>query len=672
MNPIRRITMRDSDFLKRRDIKIYLIFIGVLIAIITYYQPILALLSAVALAYLIYKYVMDIRNKEKEWTKYVEGLIEEFDSVTKHAVFNMPFPLVMLNSDYTISWYNSRFLEIVNEEDILNKSIVELIPNFNVEGLVKNGSNSISIEYKKQHYEVYYNVVDSNKSITKKDNTIVLYWINNTEYVKLLKEFNDRKIAVCIAYIDNYDEVKSNTPEINRPLVLAEIDKIINTFAAAYEGLVRKYESDKYLLVIERKFLEEIQNKRFDVLDRIREIDKGNTISVTLSMGVGVNGKNPIENYEYARAAIDIALGRGGDQVVIKDGYNLSFYGGKTKAIEKRNRVKSRVIAHALMQLIDQSDEVFVMGHKNADMDSFGAAIGIINAAKNRGKDGFIILGDINPSIRNIYNRIVKEDPEYLHYIITPDEAQDMIYDSSLLVLVDNHKPSFTEAPELLNLTDKIVLIDHHRRGAEFIEDAVLTYLEPYASSTCELVTEILYYMQDKLKMNKYEADALLAGITVDTKNFTFQTGVRTFEAASILKRAGADTASVRQLFREDYSVFVQKAEVIKNSKIIFDKIAIGRLNIKDDNSILIAAQSANDLLNIDGIEASFVLTFVGDKIHISGRSLGNISVQLILEKLGGGGHLNSAGVQIEGKTIEEAEEMLKRAIEEYLKDGEA
>lgn len=664
--------MKDSDLFKRKDVKVYLIFIGILIIVIAYYNYILSILSAIGLAYFIYKYIVEINSREKEWGKYIESLADEFDSVTQHAVFNMPFPLVMLNLDYTISWYNTKFLEMVGQEDILNKKIDDLIPNINIDKLISDkDQNSVAAKCNNQYYEVYYTVADTNKSITKKENKIVLYWINDTKYVDLLKEFNDKRIIVCIAYIDNYDEVRNNTSEMNRPLVLAEIDKIINTFAAENEAIVRKYESDKYIIVMERKFLQKIQNKRFDILDKIREIDKGNDMRITLSMGVGVNGKNPTENYEFARAAIDIALGRGGDQVVIKDGNNLSFYGGKTKAIEKRNKVKSRVIAHALMQLIDQSDEVFVMGHKNADMDSFGAAVGIISAAKNRGKDGFLILEDVNPSIKNIYNRIIKEEPEYLHYIITPEEAKDMIYDSSLLVIVDNHKPSFTEAPELLNLTDKIVVIDHHRRGAEFIKDPVLTYQEPYASSTCELVTEMLYYMQDKLKLNKYEADALLAGITVDTKSFTFQTGVRTFEAASILKRAGADTSSVRQLFRDDYDVFVKKAEVIKNSKILFDKIAIGILNANMENSVLIAAQSANDLLNINDVEASFVLADVGDKIHISGRSLGNISVQLILEKLGGGGHLNSAGTQIEGKTVEEVEKMLKEAIEEYLKEGE-
>lgn len=664
--------MSNKGFFKRDDTKVYLIFIGILITVIAYYQPILAILSAIAFAYLIYKYATTINNREKEWAKYIESLSEEFDSVTKHAVFNMPFPLVLLDSNFTISWYNTRFFDMIQEEEILNKRIDELVPTFDVEKLVKDNSKvSVDVECSDAYYEVYYNIVESKKSISDKGNTIILYWVNKTDYVKLYREFMDKKMTVCMAYIDNYDEVRNNTTEANRPLVFAEIDKIINSFAAKNEGLVRKYENDKYILVFESKFLKQIQSKKFDILDEIREIDKGNTITVTLSMGVGANGKNPNENYQYAKAAIDIALGRGGDQAVIKERNNLSFFGGKTKAIEKRNKVKSRVISHALMQLIDQSDEVFVMGHKNPDMDSFGAAIGIMNAAKNRGKKGYLVLSEINPSIKNIYSRLLKEEPEYLEHIVTPSEAKDMIHESSLLVIVDNHKPSFTEDPELLNLTDKIVLIDHHRRGAEFIEDPVLVYLEPYASSTSELVTEILYYMQDKIKMSKFEADALLAGIAVDTKNFAFQTGVRTFEAASILRRAGADTSNVRQLFRDDYDIFLQKAEVVKTSKIVFNRIAIGRLDVDSDDPILIAAQSANDLLDVNGVEASFVLAKLEEGIHISGRSLGNLSVQLILEKLGGGGHLTSAGCQIKGKSIEQVEEILIDAIDEYLKEGE-
>lgn len=664
--------MDNRNIFKWKDGIIYLIMIGVLIAIIAYYQPLLSLLLTVALGYLIYKYIVAIRDKEKEWKKYIEGLAEEFDTATKHAVFNMPFPLVLLEMDGTISWYNTRFKDLFADEDLLNKKIEELLPQLEVERLLEDEDRKpVEVAYEDQYYEIHYNVVDSKKTISTRENIIMLYLVNKTDEAQLYNRYKDEILAVCLAYVDNYDEVKNSTPELDRPIVLAEIDKVINSYVTKHNGLVRKYENDKYLFIFHNRDLERIKDKRFDILDQIREIDKGNPISITLSMGVGINGKNPYENYEFARAAIDIALGRGGDQAVIKEDNNLSFYGGKTKAIEKRNKVRSRVIAHALMQLIDQAEEVIVMGHKNADMDSFGASIGIIRAVRNRKKDAYLVLEKVNPSIRNIYNRMVEEAPEYLDIILSPEDALEVVNESSLLIMVDNHRPSFAEAPELLELTDKIVVIDHHRRGAEFIEEPVLTYLEPYASSTCELVTEMLYYMSDKLEMTKFEADALLAGITVDTKNFTFQTGVRTFEAASILKRAGADTTNVRQLFRDDYNIYLKKADVIKNSKILFEKIAIGRLESDLEDSILIAAQSANDLLNIDGVEASFVLTQWGQKVHISGRSLGNISAQLILEKLGGGGHLTSAGTQIEDKTIDEVEELLIKTIEEYLKEGE-
>ncbi|NLJ78509.1 MAG: phosphoesterase [Tissierellia bacterium] len=664
--------MKESNIFNWKDTKVYLIVIGCLIAIIGYYQPILALIWAIALAYLIYHYIRTIDDKEREWTRYIEELVEEFDSVTKHAVFNMPFPLVMLEMDGTISWYNTRFIEMIDEKDILNKGIEELIPELDMEEIAQDqGEASIDIRYKNRYYDVYYNIVDIERTISEKGNIIMLYWVDRTAEKRLSNRYHDEQLVLCLAYVDNYDEVRNSTPGVSRPLVLAEIDKIIGSYATDNNGFARKYENDRYLLVFENKDLEEIKKRKFDILDRIRKIDKGNTISITLSMGIGENGKNPNRTYEYAKAAMDIALGRGGDQAVVKQDDNLSFYGGKTKAVEKRNKVRSRVISHALKQLIDQSDRVFVIGHRNADMDSFGAAIGVIRAVRSRGKRGYLVLSGPNPSIIHIYNRIKMEEPEYLDSIIPPDRAMEMMDESSLLVAVDNHRPSFTEKPELFQLADKIVLIDHHRRGAEFIEDPVLTYLEPYASSTCELVTEILYYMLDDMEISKFEADALLAGIAMDTKNFTYQTGVRTFEAASILKRAGADTARVKQLFKDDFNTFLNKAEVIRRSKIVFNRVAIGKLDEDMDDSILIAAQAANDLLNINGIEASFVLARLKERIHISGRSLGDISVQLILERFGGGGHLTSAGAQLGKISMEEAEKKLIDSIGEYLEEGE-
>lgn len=499
----------------------------------------------------------------------------------------------------------------------------------------------------------------------------MLYWIDNTNFTTLKTKYNDEKVNVGLIQIDNYDDVRNNTDETNRPIVFAEIDKMLNSLAARISGFIRKYENDKYLIIFENRHLENLEMKKFEILDNVREIDLGNKIPVTLSIGVGVNGKSLTQQYEYAKAAMDIALGRGGDQVVVKRIDKLSFYGGKSKAVEKRTKVKARVIAHALRQLIEQSEKVFIMGHKNGDMDSFGASIGIYRAVKNRNKQPYIVLSGVNPSIKNIFDRLKVEHPEYLEDIITPDQARIMADKSALCVVVDNHRPSYTEAPYLLETIDKVVLIDHHRRGAEFIEDPVLTYLEPYASSTCELVAEILSYMSDKMDINKFEAEALLAGISVDTKNFTFQTGVRTFEAASFLRRAGADTTAVRQLFQDDITTFISKAEVVKEAKIIDGKIAISSFREESKDSVLIAAEAANDLLNIKGIVASFVLAFSEGKVHISGRSLGDVSVQLILEKLGGGGHLAVAGAQIENVSIDEAEEMLKEAIEEYFKEGE-
>lgn len=654
------------------DTKVYLWIIGVLLVILSFYEPIIAFLGVILLGYLIFYYWRNVHIKKEEWTKYIESLTEELDSATKHAIFNMPIPLTIVEIDGTINWYNTQFLDMVEDKDILNKNLELIIPGFKIDYIhEKKDLSPIEISFRDRYYKVYYNIVNLKKTTTAKDAIIMLYWIDNTAFSILRHKYIDEKMCLGIIQVDNYDEVRNNTDEGNRPLVFAEIDKRINEFMIKINGCVRKYENDKYIIILENRYLESSELKKFDILDQIREINMGNKIPVTLSIGVGVNGENPFQTYEYARAAIDIALGRGGDQAVVKRPSRFNFYGGKTQAVEKRNKVKARVISHALRQLIDQSEKVFVMGHKIADMDSFGASIGILRVAKNRNKKAYMVLRGINPSIKNLYDRMREEQPEYLDQIITPEEANNIADKSSILIVVDNHRPSYTEDPDLLNIIEKVVLIDHHRRGEEFIKDPVLMYLEPYASSTCELVTEILYYMSDKLELTRFEADSLLAGISVDTKNFTFQTGVRTFEAASFLKRAGADTTSVRKLFKDDFDTYVCKAEVIRDAVIIHGKIAISRFPKETEDSLLIAAQAANDLLNINGIVASFVLTLSSGKVHISGRSTGEISVQLILEKLGGGGHLTSAGAQLENTTIDDAEILLKKNLDEYLREGE-
>ena len=664
--------MKNNKLFHFWDSKLYLIALAVMTIIIWVYQPVLGVISFLVLSYLIYYAYNETDNKNKEVNKYIELLSEEFETAAKHAIFNMPFPLVIIDEKGSIIWYNTPFLDMIIEDDILNERIYDLIPGLNLDELLKNEENEPKkIKYDSKSYLVYPNFVDSKKTASASNKSTILYWLDHTEYFDLEEQYNNEKAIVSLIYIDNYDDVKNNTPDINRPLLIAEIDKKINEYFAQYNGLVRKYENDKYLIFIENEALEKIQEKKFDILDDIRELNIGNTLPITLSVGVSATGENLIKSHNNAKAAIDIALGRGGDQAVLNKEGAYEFYGGKSKALEKRNKVRARVIGHALRQLIDQADNVLVMGHKNPDMDSIGSAIGIIRGVTNRGKDGYIVLNGENPSIANICDKMRLDQAELLDSLISSEEAKNIVTDNSLMIMVDNHKPSFTEAPELLDLVTKIVVIDHHRRGAEFVKDPVLTYLEPYASSTSELVTEILSYMSDNINLTKFEAEALLSGITVDTNKFSFQTGVRTFEAASILKRAGADTTAVRQLFRDDYDTFMYKAEVISSSKIVFDNIAIGRLDKDIENGLLIAAQSSNELLDIKGVEASFVLTHSNDRIHISGRSLGRVSVQLIMERLGGGGHLSSAGTQIMGVSIDQAEDMLIDTIDKYFREGE-
>ena len=653
------------------DNRIYLAVMSLMVVILAFFQPIVAFIMALIVGYLVYYTHKKIDDKNKELAKYIEGLSNTFDSAAKHAIFNMPFPLAFIDDLGVVTWYNTPFLELIGGGDILNRSISELVSAFNMTELNKKKENeALAIRYQEKCFKVLPNFIDGRGSFSKGTVTM-LYWVEDTDYQNLKGTYTDEKTIVALINVDNYDDVKNSTPDTHRPMVLAEIDKLVSYYFAQYDGLVRKYENDKYLVLVNHFGLEEIKAKGFDLLDQTRVLAMGNTIPITLSIGACQAGKTLLESYRNANAAIDIALGRGGDQAVVNIGNSFDFYGGKSKALEKRNKVKARVIGDALRQLIDQSEVVFVMGHKNPDMDSIGSSIGIMRAVEDRKKKALLVLNGENPSIRNLMDRLRLEAPELEDKIISGDAAMDLIDEKDLMIVIDNHKPSLTEAPELLNKTSKVVVIDHHRRGAEFIKDPVLVYLEPYASSTSELVTEVLTYMSDEINLTKFESEALLAGIMVDTKNFSFQTGVRTFEAASVLKRAGADTIVVKQLFRDDYSTFMGKAEVVRSAKIVYDRIAIGRLEATTVDSILIAAQAANELLNINNVEASFVLSKLDDKIHISGRSLGNISVQLILEKLGGGGHLTSAGAQVEKLSMDGAEKLLLDIIGKFLKEGE-
>jgi c-di-AMP phosphodiesterase-like protein len=650
------------------DTKIHLWMMTLFVGIIAYYNMLIGSMGILMLIYFVYYNWKAQNNREEMWTAYIENLSSNIDSVTRYAVLDMPIPLSVIEFDGSISWYNATFSEMIETKDLLEKNIEDLITGFKVSNILHNQENMVvEVTIKGRHYKVLYNIVRTSTNDEKY--MIMLYWIDITNFQNLKVKYNDEKAVAIFVEIDNYDDVLKKTEEGHRPLVIAEIDRRIGLWGSRMNAAIQKYQKDKYIIFIENQYLEMLEAKKFTILDEIREIQVGNQIPITLSIGVGANGKNPAQLEEYARAAMDLALGRGGDQAVVKKIKNLDFYGGKTKAVEKRTKVKARVVAHALRQLIDQSKEVVIMGHKFPDMDSIGAALGVYRAAINREKEAYIVLDGINEAIKNLYDSIKEHE---VYKFISSEELLNGMSKDTLVVVVDTHRPNFTQCPKALDLVERIVLIDHHRRGAEFIDKAVLTYLEPYASSTCELVAEILQYMDDKINIEKIEAEALLAGITVDTKNFSFKTGVRTFEAASWLRRAGADTTNVRQLFQDDLETFVAIAEVVKNAKSIGNNIALSVCSKDMENTSLVAAQAADELLNIRGITASFVLGIRNEgEIIISGRSLGDINVQVILEKLGGGGHLTVAGAQIRDKKIDEVQIMLEKAIEEYFEEGE-
>lgn len=653
---------------KINEFSIYFIFSTAIIIALLIVKPIAGVIAIIAMLYVLFVTDKKIENKNKKTLQYIESLNERFDSLTKKVIFNMPFPLVVTDDKGKIIWYNTPFSNLFSNIDVMDEDFENLISDIEMENILnRTGANTFLVEVGSRTFDVYANVVGDGDSTN-----ILLYFVDNSAYENLKEKYEDEYPIVAKIEVDNFADAMDSAPAQVRPLLIAEIDSTIRNYFEEYDSLVRKADEDLYLVIMNFKSLNSIKLKRFDILDDLRELNRGNSIPITLSIGVSSYGLNLRESYIEADSSLDLALGRGGDQAVVKIEDNYEFFGGKSKAVEKRNKVKSRVLGIALKQLIDRSETVYIMGHKNPDMDAIGASIGCLRATINRGKEGFIVLEKSNPSIDNLIARMKEEEPELYKKIISKETALSSIKHSSLIILVDNHKPTFTECPELLDKTAQIVVIDHHRRGKEFVENPVLTYVEPYASSTCELITEMLTYMSEDLNLTHFEADALMSGIVVDTKNFSFQTGVRTFEAASTLRRAGADMIKVKALFQDDFDTLLYRAEVIHNTKIIHDNIAVSTFDKKANNSVLVAAQAADALLDINGIDASFVLTINDGKTHISGRSRGNeVSVQLILEKIGGGGHLNMAGAQLETTDLEEAEKVLIEAIEEYLQENE-
>jgi len=660
--------MKTRNFMKliAPDAAIYLWIIAVMVVFLIYYNPLVGFSGGIVLAYLMYYNRHSLYSRKKKLTEYVENLSFNVGRNIQDVLMHLPFPLAVIEEEGNISWYNSKFSEVVKTNNVLGSNIMDHFKNLNVESIMQEKEDmEIEVTTTDRHYRAMCNIV---KTAEKK--VCIIYFVDVTRSINIKKCYRDRRPVLCLIQVDSYEEILQSTETDSRPLLIAEIDKRINKWVEEIEGCIKKYDDDKYIVFLEQKYLPSLQEKKFDILDDIRNISVGNSISATLSIGIGVNADNLLQLNEFAGAAKDLAQGRGGDQAVVKNREKLNFYGGRTREVEKRKKVKSRVMAHALRQLINQSQKVYILTHKIADPDCLGAAMGMYRGVKTLGKDAQVVMNVSNPSIEMLYSRIIKDD-KYKSLFIDCRHAQLLVDDDSLVIIVDTHRPSYTECPEILEKAGTLAIIDHHRKSADFIKDAALIYQETYASSTCELVTEILQYISDDVKLRSIEAEALLAGIFVDTKNFTFKTGVRTFEAASYLRKMGADTTCVKQLFQNDINTFIAKAEIVKSARIVNDVIAVSVCSPEIENPLIVTAQAADELLKIQGIKAAFVLCEYGDSINISGRSLGEVNVQLITEKLGGGGHLTVAGAQLKDVEINEAKQMLEKALDEYIKEGD-
>ena len=652
------------------EINVYILIIGITSIILLFYNLYIGCLFFFGFIYIVFHNWRIANFRKREWNKYIENLSLDMDETTKKAIMNLPIPLCILEFDGNISWYNNKFYEMTESSDLLGENIDNIIKNLDLRKVLnENKEMYTDVTYKDRQYTVVYNVIknEQNKQVKY---LMMLYWLDKTDYLALNQKYEDEKNSIMLIQVDGYDEVLKSTSEDKRSLISIELEKILSDFETSINAAVKRTSKDKYIVITNKKGLSKLQDSKFAVLDVVRNIDYGNTLPVTISIGVGRGGDSIYENLQLANGALDLALGRGGDQAIIKTKDKFEFYGGKSKAIEKTTKVKSRLIGHALKEIISESKMVYIMGHKYPDLDAMGAAVGIYDICKSLGKETYIVLDEINESIDEFINRLNKKE-YYQDLFINKEGAIKNCTKDTLVVVVDTHRPSFTECEELLTLTKKVAVIDHHRKGVEFIQDTVLSFHEIYVSSTCEMVTELVQYLEDDVKINKLTAEGLLAGICLDTKFFAFKTGVRTFEASSYLKKAGADTTEVKKLFRTDVKDFKTKAEIIGNTQIIENKICISYTKTKIENINVVIAQAADELLNVKKIEASFILGEKNGTIFISARSLGKINVHVLMEKLGGGGHIDIAGAQLEGVSIEEAYKKVYDIIQEYLREEE-
>lgn len=662
---------------------LYLTIVLILMDIAMYAQNIQmgAEFSGFIVLYFIIVLVSGRRNRPLLINELV-NFATQYGTVQKQLLNDFEIPYALLDYNSRFLWMNEKFTEITGKEKNYHKSVTTVFPSLTKDILQKSEAlESINVMLDDRNYRIsmkriYFDSVTKDSSIVAiNDNDeylTAIYLFDETELNRYIKENEEQKLVAGLVYIDNYEEALDSIEDVKRSLLIALVDRKVNKYFTEIDALVRKIEKDKYFVVFKYKYLEQLSADKFKLIEDVKSIKVGNEMAITLSIGVGAGGVSYTQNYEYARMGIDLALGRGGDQVVVKEGEEVTYYGGKAKQVERNTRVKARVKAHALREIIESREHVVIMGHAISDVDSLGAAIGVYCAARVLGKKAQIVLNEVTTSLRPLVECFTEEKGYPADLFIKNEEALLITNKNTLVMVVDTNRPSYTECPELLKRTDTICVFDHHRQNSEVIENPVLSYIEPYASSACEMIAEVLQYFSENIKLEPSEADCIYAGILIDTNNFMTKTGVRTFEAAAYLRRAGAEVTRVRKMLRNDMAAYKARAEAVRHAEVYRGSFAISVCPADNiESPTIVGAQAANELLNIVGIKASFVLTEYQGKIYISSRSIDEINVQLIMERVGGGGHLNVAGAQLTNCTIQEAKRIIQDTIDEMLEEGD-
>ncbi len=609
----------------------------------------------------------------------------QYGQIQKNLIRDFVIPFAMLDEEGKVLWANKKFCEITGKDQTYHRSITNVLSEVSpahFPELVEEPSEFYTT-YANRYYRIKIQMVDvtdlavNSQIIDLEGNEVkasifAIYMFDETELNDYIRKNEEEKLVSGLLYLDNYEEATDSVEEVRRSLLTALIERRINKYFTAVDGVIKRLEKDKYFFVMRRSSMEQLVERKFDILEQIKEVNIGNKMAVTISIGIGVHADAFTQTYEYARVAIELALGRGGDQVVIKEGDHISYYGGKSQMVEKTTRVKARVKAHALKEFISQKENVVIMGHKITDVDTFGAAIGIYRAARTLDKKAHIVINTPTSSIRPLMDEFLNNEEYESNMFVKSSEARDLTDDNTVLVVVDTNRSTYTECPELLNMTKTIVVLDHHRQGSDVIKTAVLSYIEPYASSASEMVAEVLQYFSEDIRIRNIEADSIYAGIMIDTNNFLAKTGVRTFEAAAFLRRCGADVTRVRKMFRENAEDYRARGEAIRNAQLFHDCFAISICPSEGlESPTVVGAQAANELLNIIGVKASFVLTDYNEVIYISARAIDEVNVQVIMERMGGGGHLNIAGSQLKNYTIDEAVSYLKATLQKMIDEGD-